>query len=228
MIATSTLIFFTLSLLMVDTFLQQGTGFRRPEPRHSDQKRRAPLRGLALVDFFCLGYVHAPRNGGTAPDGSHPSPKIRKVFDVYPRPVMERNPGVRSHIRNGVKIPGYEFILPEARVEHRVEPFRLALVTAYGVFDLFRRVPEENVGLSLHRPYAGHLEHEPLYHCRAPLDVPGQELARLFREVYQYSARLEHGEIVVIVVDYGGYSAVRVYLQIPVLPLLELPQMEVD
>src|SRR5258706_147518 len=78
-----------------------------------------------------------------------------------------------------------------APLEHFVQAARLVLIAVDRVLDLLGRVAEEDVGLTLHRADARHLEHQPLQRDRAGLRLRRQQLAGALRQIEEDRARLD-------------------------------------
>src|SRR5579872_5384132 len=98
-------------------------------------------------------------------------------------------------------VSGQIFTIAQPSVENGIEAPRLVLVTVDDRRDLLRKIAEEDIGLTLHRADAAHLQHQPLNDRRPRLSIAWQQACGLLGEIDKNGARLEHGEIFLIAVD---------------------------
>src|SRR5690606_20759380 len=199
---------------------------RRSDEMCSDEDPLHFAHGLLLlpdhlVDIAILGHGDAFARGRPRVDRLQPPLEVRQPVDRYTRPLIRADPRPMRDIGDRV-VAREVLVVLEPLVEHLEETAHLALITFDRVRDLLGRVAVEHVGLAHHRPDAAHLEHEPLDHARASLRIRRHQLSGLLGEVDQNRARLEHDEVVLVVVDDRRNAAVRIQLEVPRFLLLFL------
>src|ERR1700728_2992959 len=117
--------------------------------------------GLVLVaDVARRRHRAAALNRGTLAHGFHPAGEIRQAVEIDAGPFMPVDPRPVRDVRDGVLAAGDILMIGELALEHLEKAAYFALIPVDGVGNLFRRVPQEHIGLAHHRADSLHLEHD--------------------------------------------------------------------
>ncbi len=141
------------------------------------------------VDLLGLGVSALHRRPRL--DRLDPALHVREVVDVLALAVVDDDPGIARHVRDGIGTR-HELAIGQTPVEHPVEPVDLVAVAIDGVGQLVLRIVRKVVVLAGHRPEPAHLPEQPLDRFGAASHVARDELAGLVGEIEQDRARFEH------------------------------------
>ena len=138
-------------------------------------------------------------------------------MNAHPRPVGD--------IGNRILIDEI-FVILQPGVEHGIEPLRFVLIARDDGWNFLRKIAEEHVRLTLHRPGPAHLQHEPLENLAARLHRARQKLAGFFGEIDHDRAGFKDREIILVTVDDCRDAPVGIELEIIGLLLIALAKFQ--